>query len=76
MKVLSPEEIAQAQEIINKCSSGIYELTTLYGVEWAYVKSPTSFGRKFKQTVAAGYLKRIKYSDCKTDNHVTYEIFT
>jgi len=76
MKILSSEEIAQAQEIINKCPSGTYVLTKLYGEEWADVKSPTTFGRKFRATVDAGHLKRIKYFDCKTNNHIIYEIFT
>jgi len=76
VKVLSPEEIAQAQDIINKCNSGDYDLPELYGEDWAYVHSPTSFGRKFKQTVADGYLHNIKFSERRKNNHAAYEIST
>ncbi len=74
MTLLNSAEILQAQAIINKATSGIYELKVLYGSTWLSIKSPTTFGAKFKATVIAGKLQGICIKSPKTDNHQTYEV--
>lgn len=74
MVLLSSAEILQAQSIIDQISIGIYELNALYGDAWRSVKSPTTFGAKFKATVLAGHLENIRLHSLKTNNHHTYEV--
>jgi len=78
MQILTKEEIAVAQGAIDGTPTGEYELRDIYGSEWQYIVSPTSFGARFKKTVADGHLKRIKPSSQKkkTNNHHTYEIYS
>jgi len=74
MAILSQIELLQAQEIINRTPAGDYELKDLYGAAWKSVV-PTTFGGRFKETVSAGHLQRIRLSLLKTNNHNTYEIY-
>lgn len=74
MALLSSAEILQAQAIINKATPSIYELKVLYGSTWLTIRSPTTFGAKFKATVLAGKLRSICIKSPKTDNHQTYEV--
>jgi hypothetical protein len=75
MIILNPEEIMFAQTLINRSTIGIYELRDIYGSDWLKIASPTTFGARFKETVNAGYIERIKISKLKTNNHNTYEIY-
>ncbi|WP_322469162.1 DUF1413 domain-containing protein [Hydrogenophaga sp. SNF1] len=72
--MLTPDELAQAQRLIDAASPGIYEVKDLYGQEWAKVLSPTTFGKRFKQSVVGGQLKGIRYDSTRGDNHKLYEV--
>ena len=74
MALLDSAEILQAQAIINQATPGIYELKVLYGSTWSSIRSPTTFGAKFKATVLAKQLRGICIKSPKTDNHQTYEV--
>lgn len=74
MPILSQIEIKKAQAIIDQHSFGIYELKAIYGEEWQHIASPTSFGKKFKNTVAAKLLNNIEHYSLQTDNHNMYRI--
>lgn len=74
MQTLNPAEISQAQAIIDRTPEGVYELSVLYGCDWAAINSPTTFGGKFKRAVEAHHLKLIEPSALKTNNHHTYKI--
>jgi len=75
MAILTPEEISLAQSIINNSPPGFYELRELYGSQWLKISSPTTFGKRFKETVnTTCLLKNIKQKTLKSDNHHTYEI--
>lgn len=76
MQILTKEELAVAQSIIDRTPTGVYELRDIYGPEWQNIASPTSFGARFKKTVGGRHLKRIRPSSQKkkTNNHHTYEI--
>jgi len=77
MKPLTSAEIDQAQSIIDNASPGTYELCVLYGPKWKKVAVPTTFGKRFKEAVEAGRLRRITQTgvrddDVKTNNHNVY----
>ena len=76
MTLLNPTEIAQAQAILNKIPAGTYEISKIYGSAWSRVKSPTTFGAKFKKTVQAHLLRRIELniSTPKSNNHNIYDV--
>lgn len=74
MAVLTEKELAHAQSIINQTKSGDYKLKDMFGSEWKKVKSPTSYGTKFKESVSTGKLMNINHKDCDTDNANIYEI--
>lgn len=74
MTTLTPVEVTEAQAIIDRTPPGTYELKVIYGAAWSSVTSPTTFGRKFKNTVMAGGLKKIQYESLRTDNHNMYTI--
>lgn len=74
MSILTQMEIENAQSIIDKHQPGSYELKALYGKEWQHVESPTSFGKKFKNTVTSQLLKYIEHDSLRTDNHNIYKI--
>lgn len=74
MPSLSEYEVKQAQQVIDRATSGVYELRDLYGDDWSNVVSPTSFGAKFKNAVKSGQLKKIRHHNLKSNNHHEYEI--
>jgi hypothetical protein len=75
MAILSSTEITQAQTLIDNTPIGVRELKKIYGSNWKTINSPTTFGKKFKETVNQGLLKNIKFDDTQGDNHACYEIF-
>lgn len=75
MPCLSPEEVAQAQLIVNKSPKGEYELKELYGEKWTDVDAPNKFGKRFKNAIEKGRLKNIRVGRLKSNNHRCYEIY-
>ena len=73
--LLSSDETANAQTMINRKGQGTYELTEIYGSYWSNIKNPTTFGKKFKKTVHNGNLQNIKLCSLKSNNHHVYELF-
>lgn len=70
---LTPEEFAEAQQIILTTRPGRYTLPKLYGSAWLSKLSPTTFGARFKATVRAGRLGGISLLPSKTGaNHLQY----
>ncbi len=72
MTLLSNEELVAARLRIVSLPAGLYELSQIYGASWASIASPTSFGARFKSSVAAGHLVNIELASRKTNNHQTY----
>ncbi len=72
MNTLGPEQIADAQRMIDNTLPGEYELKQIYASRWRSISSPTEFGKMFKATVQAGMLRNISLHTLKTNNHHTY----
>lgn len=52
--MLSNKEIEKCNDVINALTAGTYELKDMFGDDWNTVASPTSFGKRFKQSVLNG----------------------
>ena len=63
---LNPDEIAEAERVINRAPAGLYTLAKLYGADWNMKLSPTTFGARFRATVAGRHLTGISLHPKKT----------
>lgn len=71
---LSVTELQHAQKLIDAKSPGTYQLSDIYGYDWASIISPTSFGRYFLRAINEQKLHRIKPIKPRSDNHWEYVI--
>lgn len=70
---LSVDELAEAGRIIRSAQPGTYTLPKLYGSEWVSKVSPTTFGARFRASVAKRELAGISLLQQKTGaNHLQY----
>lgn len=71
---LTDEEFSFALDVVRCARSGKYELINLFDKLWNLVSHKTGFGRRFKQSVEAGHLPRIRLATKTVTNHQTYVI--
>lgn len=72
--MLSNKEIEKCNDVINALTAGTYELKDMFGDDWNTVASPTSFGKRFKQSVLNGKFKKVSLIKIKTNNHNLYKV--
>lgn len=75
VSALTKVEVEVAQSLINRKFPGEWELSDIYGDEWALIASPASFGFLFKDAVVNGVLKNIEYVRTESNNHAIYRTF-
>lgn len=66
---LNRDEIAEAERVIRRAPAGLYTLVKLYGADRNSKLSPTTFGSRFKASVAAGQLSGITLYPHKTGSN-------
>jgi Domain of unknown function (DUF1413) len=73
--MLNHEELVEAQSLITNLTVGVrYKLKEIYGQKWINVKSPTTFGKRFKQSVLNGKVLGLQFEYTKSDNHTIYTL--
>ena len=72
--MLSEQELTTARAVIAKAPTGQYKLKELYGDLWSANKTPTTFGKRFKQSVLAGRLSNLKPVEKVGDNAWVYRV--
>jgi len=72
--MLTKEELITARTMIAKTPAGKYKLKKLYGSLWSTIKTPTTFGKRFKQSVIAGLLPSISPITTDSDNAWMYRV--
>lgn len=72
--MLSKQELIIAKKIIANTHTGEYKLKKLYGDIWITIKSPTTFGKRFKESVLLGQLKNIETVEQDGDNAWMYRV--
>lgn len=72
--LLTDHEILDIIKRIASLKSGYYELKDIFGDDWSEIRSPTSFGKRFKNTVKMSKFTNIKFAGIETDNHNLYGI--
>lgn len=71
---LTQHEMQDIKERIASMKPGYYEVRDIFGDDWSMIKSPTSFGKKFKKSVSMNLISNVKIVRTKTDNHKFYSI--
>lgn len=72
--MLTIDELEFVRRIIASRPDGEYDLKGLFGAEWQFIQSPTTFGRKFKAAVLSGRLPQVSHVSIRTDNHNMYRV--
>ena len=70
---LTQTEVEVAQQLIDATVPGRYRVKEIYGVSWPS-RGATSLGKRFKASVKAGALSRIRFAQLLSDNHNTYDV--
>ena len=72
--MLNAQELSAAETVLKRNISGQYTLRQMYGDDWSGISSPTSFGKRFYQSVLAGQLMRVLPERKKSDNAWLYTL--
>ncbi|WP_380783482.1 DUF1413 domain-containing protein [Sphingomonas sp. R86520] len=71
---LDDSELELAQNLINDCAAGQYEVEDIYREFWEAIPHRTTFGRRFKKAVIGGKLRGIRWMHRSSENHQVYEL--
>ena len=74
--MLSDIEFNHLKTLIEKIPPGKYKLKDLYGDKWMDMKSPTTFGKKFKNAVIARNFPTVTFENRDDENHSIYSVNT
>ena len=70
---LTDKELLDAIDLISKMSaSSHYELQDIYRDRWVDVESPTTFGKRFKNSVLLGDLVGVEFVKIYSNNNSIY----
>ena len=72
--MLTEDEIATADHVFQAKEAGFYELSELYGDQWQFERRPRWFGVRFRRSVLAGALDRVRWARRKSNRHQLYEV--
>jgi hypothetical protein len=72
--MLTQKELQLIYVCIDKLDSGTYEIKEILGEHWSLIKSPTSFGKRFKKFIRNGGINEITFVNIKTNNHNIYKL--
>lgn len=71
---LTEKELLEATALIEKMRPGLrYELEDIYLGHWGDVESPTTFGKRFKNSVLLGEIFGLEFIEKDSNNHSIYK---
>jgi hypothetical protein len=71
---LTRDEIQDINARVALMKPGFYKAKDIFGDDWGSIKSPTSFGKKFRKSVLLNLISNVNFDRTQTDNHKSYGI--